>query len=202
MPVVSSSELIRSRLSGHPVRSVEVPGLVPAAVLIPVFEKEGATRLLFTRRSGSLNKHAGEVSFPGGRQDEGDGSRERTALRETQEELGLEPSRVRILGELDEITTVTNYRVLPFVGELAYPFELRVSDEEVNSVFDVSIDELMDPVVYTLHRSHTWKGRPYPVHQFQVKGENIWGATGKILAQFLHVVYGWGDAETVLAGRS
>lgn len=194
--------LIRTKLESHPARRVEVPDLVPASVLIPVFEYDGLTRVLFTRRSGQLNKHAGEVSFPGGRQDPNDPTPLHTALRETHEELGIPAESVRVLGDLDEISTVTSYRVHPYVGEIPWPHELKPSADEVSIVFDVPVEELMDPAAYTLHRSHTWKGRPYPVHQFQVRSENIWGATGKILAQFLHVVYGWGDVETVLAGRS
>ncbi len=194
--------LIESRLKSRPAKPVDDPVLVPASVLIPVFEHDSSTNLLFTRRSGGLNKHAGEVSFPGGRQDPTDPSQLATALRETDEELGIAAGLVSVLGDLDEITTVTNYRVHPFVGVIPWPVELRPSAGEVSTVFYVSVEELMDPRVYTLHRSHQWKGRPYPVHQFKVRGENIWGATGKILAQFLHVIYGWGDAETVLAGRS
>ncbi|MCW5827807.1 MAG: CoA pyrophosphatase [Deltaproteobacteria bacterium] len=195
-------DIIRTRLESRAPQTLDDPILIPASVLIPVFDLDGRTRILFTRRARGLAKHAGEVSFPGGRQDPGDRGPVEAALRETREELGIDSGKVVVLGALDPISTVTNYRVQPFVGEIPWPVEFQMSEGEVGSVFDIAVEELLDPGIYTLHREHVWKGRPYPVHQFRVAGENIWGATGKILAQFLHVVYGWGDAETVMAGRS
>src|SRR5499433_4515658 len=119
---------LRSRFAGRrPVRAVtEGDGhlwrsdreIRPAAVLVPVVKRDNGLTVLFTRRTAHLHDHAGQISFPGGRSEPGDASPGETALRETLEEIGLEPERVEILGHLPEYTTVTGYRVTPVVGLL------------------------------------------------------------------------------------
>ena len=150
--------------------------LKPAAVLVPIVRRPDGLTVLFTRRSPHLTDHAGQISFPGGRAEPGDGSPEGTALRETHEEIGLAPAHVELLGSLHEFRTVTGYRVTPVVGLVSTPFELDADEVEVAEVFEVPLSYLMDPanqqrnsVVHDGLRRHYFAvphGRHY-----------IWGAT-------------------------
>jgi len=152
----------------------------PAAVLVPVVAREEGLTVLFTRRTAHLHDHAGQISFPGGRAETGDGSAAQTALRETTEELGLAAARVEVLGELPKYVTVTGYRVTPVVGLVTPPLELRPDEFEVAEVFEVPLPFLLDPVNHQ-RNSVIYEGghRRYfavPYRQFY-----IWGATAGML---------------------
>lgn len=162
-----------------------------AAVLIPFFEDQGEPVLLFTERTQHLPRHKGEISFPGGKLDPADPSLLHAALRETEEEIGIIESHIEVLGELDDITTVTDYVVSPFVGWVPGTGALRVNTGEIEKIHEVPLARLLDPAVYELKREYEWKGRPYPVHFFHVNGITIWGATAKILSQLLEEIFGW-----------
>lgn len=152
----------------------------PAAVLVPVVNRSDDLTVLFTRRTAHLHDHAGQISFPGGRAEPGDASPGETALRETLEEIGLEPERVEILGHLPEYTTVTGYRVTPVVGLLTPPLELRLYDFEVAEAFEVPLTFLLDPANHQrnllIHegRERHYYAMPYGPHY-------IWGATAGML---------------------
>ena len=115
-----------------------------ASVLIPLLEREGQTLLLLTKRSEKLRSHSGQVSFPGGKQDEQDQSCLETALREAREEIGLESKSVRILGCLDQIISLHFYLVTPFVGLIPSDFEAKVDSVETESVFEVPLEFFLD----------------------------------------------------------
>lgn len=166
-------------------RGDNVEGLLPskmreAGVLVPVIERPEGLRVLFTRRTDHLHAHAGQISFPGGGAEEGDDSPEATALRETTEEIGLAPERVELLGRLPEYRTVTGYRVLPVVGLVKPPFELRPDDFEVAEVFEVPLAFLLDP---RNHRRETMKRDGRTRHYFAMPYRHyyIWGATAGML---------------------
>lgn len=161
---------------------------MPSAVLVPVFEEDGETWMLFTRRAQHLRNHRGEVSFPGGRQDPGESLVE-TALREAREEIGLDPARVEVIGELDHLMTFTSKTaIVPYVGVLpGRPLDLVPNPDEVELVLTLPVRELLHED--TFHQE-VWNflGGERPMMFFDVVGDTIWGATARILYGLLHLV--------------
>ncbi|MEZ4600869.1 MAG: CoA pyrophosphatase [Syntrophotaleaceae bacterium] len=176
--------VIQAALADHPPRVIDRGVLRPAAVLVPLYWKKDQEVLLFTLRTDHLPDHAGEISFPGGRQDEGDASLEETALREAEEEMGIRPADVCILGRLDDFVSVYGYHVTPFVGSLPWPYPFRANPSEIAEVIEVPLERLCDPAVFHMEN---WehKGRLHPVGFFTIDHHQIWGLTAAILRQFL-----------------
>jgi 8-oxo-dGTP pyrophosphatase MutT (NUDIX family) len=171
-----------------------VPG-VNAAVLAVLFEEVGEARLILTRRSSGLRTHKGEVSFPGGRLDAGEGPAE-AALREAHEEIGLDPARVTTVGWIQPVMTMVSASlILPVVATVAERPHLVVSPVEVERAFDVSLADLAEPGIFHEER---WSipGRTIPgtdddgfaVRFFEIAGEMIWGATARMLHELLTIV--------------
>jgi 8-oxo-dGTP pyrophosphatase MutT (NUDIX family) len=152
----------------------------PASVLVPIVERPEELRVLFTRRTAHLRDHSGQISFPGGRAEAHDASAEATALREAEEEIGLDPRRVEVLGKLSDYHTRTDFRVTPVVGLVAAPFELRLDAREVDEVFEVPLSFLLDPANHQ-RLSREFQGRQ--VHYFAMvwREHTIWGATAGML---------------------
>lgn len=174
-------------------RPAAPPTARPAAVLLPFFEEEGEARLILTKRPETMPSHQGEIAFPGGKLEEGvDRTLRDAALREAEEEIGLDPSGVEVVAELASMTTVAGRFVLtPFVGLLAARPRLDPDYTEVVSVFDVAISDLLDESAY---REERWDipqemgpgtGPDRPIHFFELPGETVWGATARILVDFL-----------------
>jgi len=163
-------------------RPQEKRELLPAAVLVPIVQRSVPTVLL-TRRTDHLPRHAGQVSFPGGRAHEGDVSLVETALRETQEETGIDPSFVTILGFLDAYETGTGYAILPVVGMLHEGFALTPDANEVAHVFEVPLDFLLDPSNRQM-TTRDFQGRSRTFYSFTYDGHYIWGATAAMLVNF------------------
>jgi len=154
-------------------------------VLLPLYGWPDEPGLVFTERRADLRRHAGEISFPGGRKDEGDTDLAATALREAQEEIGLDPSRVELGDELPTTGTfVTGYRIHPFVGRIPHPGELDLSPNpaEVETVLTFSLDVLRGG--YAMRRL-VRRGIPIHTPTYEVEGQMIWGATARILGDFL-----------------
>jgi 8-oxo-dGTP pyrophosphatase MutT (NUDIX family) len=151
-----------------------------AAVLIGLVERPGGPHVLLTQRTAHLRDHAGQISFPGGRVEHVDPSIEATALREAQEEIGLDPAKVEILGELAAYDTATGFRIHPVVGWLTPPFELRPDPYEVDDMFELPLAFVIDP---GNHRRQSFRRgrltRTYYVLPWQ--NRFIWGATAGIL---------------------
>jgi 8-oxo-dGTP pyrophosphatase MutT (NUDIX family) len=154
--------------------------LKPAAVLLPVVARAPALTMIFTRRAAHLKDHSGQVSFPGGRVAARDASAEATALRETREEIGLEPERIELLGRLPEYHTRTGYRITPVVGIVAPPFALQPDASEVEEVFEVPLEFLLDPANHQRH-SREWQGELRWFFAMPYEQHYIWGATAGIL---------------------
>jgi len=158
--------------------------LRPAAVLIPIVDRRqenpAGLRVLFTRRAGHLKDHSGQVSFPGGRVAEADASPEATALREAEEEIGLAPARVELLGRLPEYHTRTGFRITPVVGIVTPPFELRADANEVEEIFEVPLAFLLDPANHQ-RQSREWQGELRWFFAMPYEGHYIWGATAGML---------------------
>jgi 8-oxo-dGTP pyrophosphatase MutT (NUDIX family) len=154
-----------------------------AAVLVPLVNRPAGLQVLLTERSAALPDHPGQISFPGGRVDEGDPSLAATALREASEEVGLQSSRVSILGHLPEYETVTGYRVTPVIGWVEPPITLTPDPIEVADVFEVPLGFLLDPANQQRHfRMIGTRRRDYWAIPY---GERyIWGATAAMLLMF------------------
>lgn len=164
------------------MRPKEGRTLRPAAVLMPIIS--GTTpRVLFTERSRHLTRHAGQVSFPGGRADEGDVSLVHTALRETHEETGIEPAFVTVAGFLDTYETGTGYAILPVVGVLSEGFALRPGAAEVERIFEVPLAFLLDPRNRE-QNSAPWQGQIRTYYSYRYNGHRIWGATAAMIVDF------------------
>jgi 8-oxo-dGTP pyrophosphatase MutT (NUDIX family) len=178
-------EAIRAALAAHPPATRSRRGLRAAAVLLPLYLREGAPHVLFTRRTEHLRHHRGEISFPGGGRQRGDADLAATALRETEEEMGIRPNDVTLLGRLDDFHSVHGYHVVPFVGTFPWPYPFRIDPQEIAAVLEVPLALLREPRRW---HSEDWRhrGRLHPVDFCRVDGEVIWGLTAAILRQFLH----------------
>lgn len=158
--------------------------LVPAGVLAPLFEAGGEIRLLFTQRTLHLKDHQGQISFPGGVQDPGDQSLLDTALRETEEEIGLKARDVEILGELSPRATVTGYWIHPFVGRIPHPYEFRLNRHEVKRLLIFPLTAFFGPERWSTG-DYTYQGRTVRVCCWKEGNTVIWGATARILLDLL-----------------
>jgi len=159
----------------------------PAAVLVPVVDRENGMTVLFTRRTAHLQDHAGQISFPGGRTEPGDESPLATALRETEEEIGLERGCVEILGRLPDYRTGTGFRITPVVGLVRPPLELRPDDFEVAEVFEVPLGFLLDPSNHQ-RNSMMRDGHRREFYAMPYRHYYIWGATAGILMNLYSVL--------------
>ncbi len=162
---------------------------MPAAVLILVYDCDGEAHVVFTERTNHVEHHKGQISFPGGARDDDDDSLAATALRETFEEIGVRPDDVEIIGQLDDMVTISNFRVTPFVGILyersQYSFVLN--EHEVAQVVEVPLEFLLDERNLELEvRQH--QGRQVLVPAFLYNGHRIWGATARMLHQFIELL--------------
>ena len=172
---------------GHP-EPPPANGKAPSAVLVPIYDTAEGPEVVFTRRAWHLRSHAGQVSFPGGRKDPEDRDLVDTALRESEEEIGLRSNTVEIVGELERLTTVTSpANIVPILGVLPdRPHDLHPSPEEVDDVVIVSIAELLRPDIYREEiwfRQMTPNGsfEGFPITFFELEGDTLWGATARIV---------------------
>ena len=158
-----------------------------AAVLVPLFEKEGDCHLIFTRRTDHVKHHKGEISFPGGAFDEEDEDLRRTALREAFEEIGLKENDVQIIGVMDDIVTITQFIVTPIVGIFPYPYPFKLSEVEIAELIEVPLSSLLEKECLA-EREIVREGRQEIVYSYQHGDHVIWGATARILKQFLDLI--------------
>lgn len=158
---------------------------IAAAVLVPIYGWPEEPGIVFTKRRSDLRRHAGEISFPGGRHDEDDADLVATALREAQEEIGLEPTAVELGGALPPVGTfVTGYRIHPYVGLIPHPgeLELEANPSEVETLLTLSVDRLRK--AYEMRRLIR-RGIPIHTPTYEIEGDLIWGATARILGDLL-----------------
>ena len=151
-----------------------------AAVLVPIIARTDGLYVLFTQRTEYLTQHAGQISFPGGGAEPADADAVATALRETQEEIGIPPALVQPLGYLDCFETISSYCVAPVVGSLDAAYTTTLDAREVADVFEVPLEFFLDPA--NLHtRGIDWRGRRREIFEFPYGERNIWGATAAML---------------------
>jgi 8-oxo-dGTP pyrophosphatase MutT (NUDIX family) len=175
-------------MPGAVERGPNVEGSQAAAVLVPLYERDGETWVVLIKRPENMSSHRGEIAFPGGKFEAGvDADLRATALREAHEEIGLDPERVEIVARLDGIGTVaTRFTITPFVGFLTEQPALTPSPSEVVRILEVPLSELLDPDVY---REEHWDTdtdtADFDVHFYDLDDETVWGATARILTTFL-----------------
>ncbi len=174
---------LAQRLNDPPPRDLPIESDVASAVLVPVLNRPAGATLLFVRKAQHLKRHAGQVGFPGGRVDGGDANCEATALREAHEEVGIDPTQVQVLGQLDdERTYVTDFHIRPVVGWIAEPQpEFAWDPGELDGVLEVGLQELID------ERPASWVefalfGQVWRMPRYEFSGARVvWGATARIL---------------------
>lgn len=190
--LMGSDELVdrvEQALADYTPRKVENPTAAAAAVLVLIHPRAGEPHVIFTERTNHVEHHKGQMSFPGGACDDEDDCHETTALRETWEEIGVEREHVRVIGTLDDMVTISNFRVTPFVGVLeyegAYPYS--INDHEVARVVEVPLTFLLEEGNMELEvRQH--QGREVLVPAFSYNGHRIWGATARMLHQLIELL--------------
>lgn len=178
---------VRKILNTRDRSIIEQPSLARAAVLVPLFKKGENCHIVFTKRSDNVRYHKGEISFPGGVFDEKDLELQQTALREAFEEIGLKENDVQIIGVLDDIITVTQFIVTPFVGLFPYPYTFKLSPIEIAELIEVPLSALLDEDCFS-EREIIRGTRKEVVLAYQYENHIIWGATARILKQFLDLI--------------
>lgn len=176
---------IQNTLAAHRPRTNEpLPNLRLASVLAPFYPEPGGPSLIFTKRTDHLDQHSGQISFPGGMQDQGDLDPQTTALRETYEEIGVTPAHIEVWGRLNQQNTTTGFSVAPFVGLIPYPYEFKLNTHEVERLIIVPLSHLLDPNYFSVEW-RDWCGRKYKNYNYVYKNDVIWGATARILHSLL-----------------
>jgi 8-oxo-dGTP pyrophosphatase MutT (NUDIX family) len=185
---------LRSHFAAPPIWQPEAldesvgrrPVMIPAAVLIPLVDRPEGLTMLLTQRTAHLNNHAGQISFPGGRAEKEDPSPADTALREAEEEIGLQRGHVEILGRLPDYLTGTGYHVVPVVGLLTPPFELAADPHEVAEIFEVPLAYLMNGAHHQRLSIDLPTGGRRSFYAMPYERFFIWGATAGMLRNLFH----------------
>jgi 8-oxo-dGTP pyrophosphatase MutT (NUDIX family) len=181
--VTTAAELRPLLLSPEAAAALDAPGTKDAAVLVPLYLDSGALHAVFTKRRDDLKRHAGEISFPGGRQDFPDEDLRTTALREAEEEIGLAPADVELVGALEPVGTfVTNYKIHPFVGVIKPGHAWTPQPTEVEEVLELSLPELRRGFE---SQRLIRKGVPFKTPTYTVGNHFVWGATARIVEHLL-----------------
>lgn len=178
---------LRRRLEARKPRQAVTEALRPAAVLLPLVSVEDHYELLLTVRASSLRRQPGDISFPGGAIDPEDASPLAAALRESEEEVGLKASDVHILGQMDEMPTITGFRITPFVGLVKGPYAFR-TNHEVEELLLVPLAALCEPGVVSVERREISPGRKIPIYHYQYEEHDIWGITGRLVKELIELL--------------
>ncbi len=178
--IASFWELLKAAVQARPGQTLAKPALRPAGVLVPFFEKGGAPFLLLTRRSEGVQRHQGEIAFPGGCWEETDADLFETALRECEEEIGLHRNAVTLIGRLDDHETVTGFSVAPFVSRISYPYSFHLDRKEVTEIIEVPFSFLLNPE-NGRPRTILFRGKSRLIRSYLYEGNDIWGATAEMI---------------------
>jgi 8-oxo-dGTP pyrophosphatase MutT (NUDIX family) len=178
---------LRGIVGARPAVAIDAPQYRRACVLIPLVRTNGDWSILFSRRSPNLAAHSGQIAFPGGAVEEGE-ALEAAATRETEEEVGIPPSSVALIGRLDDLITNSGFLVAPFVGVIDQRIEYVLQVSEVEEVFEVPVEALLQPSQPDV-RYVAFRQRQYPAYFYRYERYEIWGLTGRILKAFLDLVW-------------
>lgn len=180
-------ERLKQMLNRREKLSIVDKGRVSSAVLLPIYNWQGQYHIVFIKRTETVKEHKGQISFPGGTCEGGDRTPLDTALRESSEEIGLRIEDVEILGELDdELTTISNYIVSPFVAMIPWPYQFQINKREVDELIQVPISALLDKDCLQPD-TEVLNGKVVESYAYHYRGNVIWGATARILNQFLDI---------------
>ncbi len=181
-------ELIKRKLENKKPLILDPPGFTHAAVLIPIFTEKNTMKLILTKRTEKLRHHRGEISFPGGKKSKKDANLIETALRETEEEVGVKREQVRVVGRLDDLFTITRYIITPYIGILEGKIEYYSNDAEVAEIISVPLKIFLNGEKFA-ERGWERNGVKYPLYYYYWKDYEIWGATAYIINQFIEYVF-------------
>lgn len=176
------------RLNPELVAELTKEKLRDAAVLVPVIDTGAEARIILTRRNSSLRRHSGQIAFPGGAVDPGDGSAETAALREAEEEIGLDRARVETIGRLPQYLTATGFRITPVLSIVESGFTTMINPDEVDAVFEVPLSFLMSERNHN-RASRIWSGRERFYYTMPYREWFIWGITAGILRTLYERLY-------------
>jgi 8-oxo-dGTP pyrophosphatase MutT (NUDIX family) len=181
-------ETLRRLLDHRDKQRIVDNNRIPSAVLVPIYLHDAEYHVILIRRTETVKAHKGQISFPGGICEKEDKSSMDTALRESQEEIGLLPDDVEILGELDdEITTTSNYIVSPFVGIIPWPYRFRKNEDEVDEILYVPLPALLGKDCLKPD-TEILDGKTVNSFAYHYRGNVIWGATARILYKFMEII--------------
>jgi len=176
---------LKQALSSREKQYISDPTRIPAAVILPLYVKQGRYHILFIKRTDKVKKHKGEISFPGGTREAEDKTLLDTALRECAEEIGLLAKDVEILGELDdEVSVATNYVISPFAALIPWPYRFKVDGQETEAIIEVPVSALLES---GRSRPEIRDGETITAYTYRPEGQVIWGATARILKKFLDI---------------
>jgi 8-oxo-dGTP pyrophosphatase MutT (NUDIX family) len=179
-------ERLQALLKSRRRHAYPLEGRTPSGVTIPLFDREGETHVLFTLRTQKVKHHKGQISFPGGASEAGDGNILETAIRETVEEVGIPVSHIRVLGAFDDVVTISGFHVTPVVVRLDWPFPIHPCEDEIQEVIEIPLGALTAPGVPRIEQ-WDWEGGQVEMYFYDHGEHTVWGATGRMLRQFLEV---------------
>jgi 8-oxo-dGTP pyrophosphatase MutT (NUDIX family) len=181
-------EELEKILAQRKKRYIKDTSRVPAAVLIPLYQKQGRYYIVLNRRTEKVKDHKGQISFPGGARDINDRTLLHTAIRESREEIGLRAKDIDVVGELDdELTTTSNYIVTPFVAIIPWPYRFKKNKDEVADIIQVPIEALRKEG-RVRQTNETLNGQLIESYTYDYRGKVIWGATARILKKLLDII--------------
>lgn len=180
--------LIKLKLGNRKEIRIVHPSFRPSAVLMPFFLEDNEIKVLFTIRHKDLKHHKGEISFPGGKKDDEDKDLIETALRETKEEVGIDRNQITILGQIDDLFTLTRYIVTPYVGIIKGKFKITTSDKEVFRVIKVPLS-IFGKNGFFQEEGWEQNGMSHPIFYYYWRKNIIWGATAYMMNQFMEIMY-------------
>lgn len=176
-------DIIRTRLQARTIRQLDNNGYRPAAVLMLLMNKDMHPSVLLTVRTNNVSTHKGEVSFPGGGYDDVDKNMLDTALRETEEEVGIQSTNIEILGQYDHYISIFGFHVSCYVGWIKYPFEYTINQDEISKIIIAPL-RLFAEKKYDHYDIYEYQGTPYKIYHYFYDNDEIWGLTARILTDF------------------
>ena len=183
-------QLLENALRQFEKRRIRETGRVCSAVLVPLFEKDGEPWVLLVKRADAMRHHQGQIAFPGGARESGDGTPADTALREAEEEIGLKVADVAVIGELDDaVTSTSNFTISPVVGFIPWPYPLEINPAEIAATLTAPLSALRDPRHQYCETERIGKTE-VPVVSYRYREHVVWGATARILTQLLGLLDG------------